>query len=43
MHEVGFYSPPDWQLTVLKDPRGWHNVVMLSLYGVRAPELARRN
>jgi len=31
LSEQGFYTPPDWSLTLLRDPREWFNATLTTL------------
>jgi len=39
LSEAGFYSPPDWQLTCLIDPRIWFNVMLAARHPALEPVL----
>jgi hypothetical protein len=32
LHEQGFYSPPDWHLELIEDPRGWFNETVAAIH-----------
>jgi hypothetical protein len=32
LREQGFYSPPDWHLELIEDPRGWFNATMAPIH-----------
>jgi hypothetical protein len=39
MAEQGFYAPPDWEVTLLHDPRLWYNPTMNALWAALKPLL----
>jgi len=38
--EQGFWTPPDWSLTCLIDPRAWFNETMTALWAALEPVLS---
>jgi len=32
LSEAGFYTPPDWELTLLHDPHEWFNETLIALH-----------
>ena len=43
LHEQGFYSPPDWELDCIIDPRAWFNTVMVEIHLALEPVAPRAN